>query len=99
MMRRNQRTRLGRRSPIGELEVEEEGHGVVGVDAAVDSGVDGGEVEVEGSRGDGFKALRFYGWAMGDNCFREAVWKILWIVIRDLHHKSCISKSCNCGTL
>ena len=60
MMRRNQRTRLGRRSPIGELEVEEEGHGVVGVDAVEGLGADGAEVEEGGSRGDGLEKRRCY---------------------------------------
>lgn len=100
MMRRNQRIRLGRRSLIGELELEEEGRGVAGgVDAVVDLGVDGGGVGAEGSRGDELKELRYYSWAMGDSCCREAVWEILWIAIRDSHHKSCILRSCNHGTL
>jgi len=73
MMRRNQRTRPGRRSPIEELEVVEEGRGVVEVDVVVDLGVDGGEVEAGGSRGDELKELRCYIKAPGDGCFREAI--------------------------
>ncbi len=97
MMRRNRRIRLGRRSLIEGLEGEEEGRGVVGVDAVEGLGADGAEVEEGGSRGDGLEERRCYRWAMGDSCFREAVWGASWRVIRDLLHRSYILRTCNYG--
>lgn len=97
MMRRNRRIRLGRRLLIEGLEGEEGDRGVVGVDAVEGSGVDGAEVEEGGSRGDEFEERRCYRWAMGDSCFREAVWAVSWTVIRDSLHRSYILRTCNYG--